>query len=360
MWRSSLPLTPFLDVAVQPHVRCLRCQFLRPITFSTTTGLRPAPASRRLYSTPNPKREPSDRPLGRKAVEFQQNASPSAQPGDDDFVPPTLDRPIGSVIPPSEGQNTGVDDRTLRERRDDFVNYDRHLARRQELTKQVAKPYFREWSNMKHHQGKTFRSNSRLFKRDKALYFPNLQGITLASPKSPQDTTAVLRGRVSVVSLFSSVWAEAQVGTFLGPEQNPGLAEALASGGSTAQTVAINLEENTLKAWLVRTFMFRMRAKLPPAQHERYFLVRKGLTDGLKEAIGMMNSKVGYVYLLDDTCRIRWAGSGPADTAEREALNQGIRRLVQEQRVRAESEAPAAGWTEGEGLARRQPRVVMP
>ena len=132
MWRSSVPLTPFLDVAVGPHARCLRCQFLRPIT-TTTTALRPAPASRRLYSTPNPKREPSDRPLGRKAVEFQQHASPSAQPGDDDFVPPTLDRPIGSVIPPSEGQNTGVDDRTLRERRDDFVNYDRHLARRQEL-----------------------------------------------------------------------------------------------------------------------------------------------------------------------------------------------------------------------------------
>ncbi|PKY04567.1 putative F1F0 ATP synthase assembly protein Atp10 [Aspergillus campestris IBT 28561] len=359
MWRSSLPLTPFLDIAVRPHARCLQCQFLRPIT--STTALRPATASRRLYSTPSPERKPSDRPLGRKAVEFQQNASSSAQPGDDDFVPPTLDRPIGSVIPPSEGQNTGVDNRSLHERRDDFVNYDRHLARRQELTKQVAKPYFREWSNMKHHQGKTFQSNARLFKRDKALYFPNLQGITLASPKAPQDTTAVLRGRVSVVSLFSSVWAEAQVATFTGPEQNPGLVDALASGGQAAQTVAINLEENILKAWLVRTFMFRMRAKLPPAQHERYFLVRKGLTDGLKEAIGMMNSKVGYVYLLDDTCRIRWAGSGPADEAEREALNQGVRRLVQEQRVRVESEAPAAAWTEGTGgLASRQPRVVMP
>lgn len=212
---------------------------------------------------------------------------------------------------------------------------------------------------MKYHQGKTFRSNPRLFKRDKALYFPNLRGITLASPAAPQDTTTVLRGRVSVVTLFSSVWAEAQVATFTGPAQNPGLADALGSG--EAQTVSINLEENPLKAWLVRTFMFRMRAKLPPAQHARYFLVRKGLTDGLKEAIGMMNSKVGYVYLLDDTCRIRWAGSGPADAAEREALNQGIRRLVQEQRVRAESAAPAAAWTEGaEGPASRQPRVVMP
>lgn len=132
MWRPSFPLTSVVDVAVRPPTRCLRCQFLR-LTTTTTTALRPGTAARRLYSTPRPQREPADRPLGRKAIEFQQNASPSAQPGDDDFVPPTLDRPIGSVIPPSEGQNTGVDDRSLRERRDDFVNYDRHLARRQEL-----------------------------------------------------------------------------------------------------------------------------------------------------------------------------------------------------------------------------------
>lgn len=138
MWRSSLPLTPFLDLAVRPHGRCLRCRFLCSITSSTTTPLRPVTASRRLYSTPSPEKKLSDRPLGRKAVEFQHNASSSAQPGDDDFVPPTLDRPIGSVIPPSEGQNTGVDDRSLRKRRDDFVNYDRHITRRQELYVSLA------------------------------------------------------------------------------------------------------------------------------------------------------------------------------------------------------------------------------
>jgi len=163
------------------------------------------------------------------------------------------------------------------------------------------------------------------------------------------------------VSLFSSVWAEQQVATFTGPSQNPGLYEVLKSAGPLAQRVDINLEENAMKAWLVRMFMWNLRRKMPKEQHERYFLVRKGLTDGLKEAIGMMNSKVGYVYILDDSCRIRWAGSGPAQEAETEALNNNLRKLVEEKRTRIESEMPAAEWesTKQKDQASLRPRVVV-
>lgn len=175
-------------------------------------------------------------------------------------------------------------------------------------------------------------SNLRLFKNDRALYFPNMYGVTLASPKVAQNTTTMLRGRISVVNLFSSVWAEGQVATFTGPKLNPGLVETLASGRDLVQRVDINLEENRMKAWLVKMFMWRMRGKLPKEQHSRYFLVQKGLTESLKEAIGMMNSKVGYVYLVDSECRIRWAGSGPAEAVELDALNAGVRKLIAERK----------------------------
>jgi hypothetical protein len=36
------------------------------------------------------------------------------------------------------------------------------------IPKQVAKPYFREWSNLRFAEGKTFVSNPRLFKADRA------------------------------------------------------------------------------------------------------------------------------------------------------------------------------------------------
>lgn len=231
------------------------------------------------------------------------------------------------------------------------------LLTRSYRTRQAAKPYFREWTNMRYHEGKTFLSNPRLFKRDKALYLPNMSGITLASPKQPQNTTSVLRGRISVVNMFSSAWAEAQVVTFTGEAQNPGLYEILKSKGgvAAAQKVDINVEENAFKAWLVRMFMGRMRKSAAPEQHERYFLVRKGLTDAIKEIIGMMNSKVGYVYLLDENCRIRWAGSGPAQEDEIDALNRGVTKLLEERKISQESETPAETWTNPE----KKPRVIV-
>jgi ATPase complex subunit ATP10 len=203
-------------------------------------------------------------------------------------------------------------------------------------TRQVAKPYFREWSNLRFQEGKTFVSNPRLFKAEHALYFPNLHGLTLASPKDMQDTTAILRGQISVVSMFSSMWAETQVESFIGPKQNPGLAALLASDSQHVQKVNINVEENLMRAWLVKRFMWSMRKKLPQQQHARYFLIEKGFTESLKEAVGMMNSKVGYVYLVDSHCRIRWAGSGPAEVSELETLNNGLAKLLAEKKAGAD------------------------
>ena len=179
---------------------------------------------------------------------------------------------------------------------------------------------------MRFHKGKTFLSNQKLFRADKAMYFPNLQGITLASPKEMRDTATVLENRVSVVSVFSGTWAEHQTATFI--NDNPELDAALADREGIVQRVDINVEENTMKAGLIKLFMFGIRKRLPAEAHGRYFLVRRGITEEMREDIGLLNSKVGYVYLVDGEFKIRWAGSGRAEVGEKESMIRGIRRLV--------------------------------
>ena len=189
---------------------------------------------------------------------------------------------------------------------------------------------------MQYHKGKTFFSNTKLFRAERALYFPNLQGVTLASPREVKDTTSVLEGKVSVVGIFCRDWAEKQTATFIGEKENPELYEVFKAAGGMTQRVHINVEEESLRAWLIKLFIPRLRKLIPPYAHRRYFMVRRGFTEKLRMDLGRVNSMVGYVYLVDRNCKIRWAGSGIAEAGEKEGLVRGVRRLLEEPRGKME------------------------
>lgn len=214
------------------------------------------------------------------------------------------------------------------------------------MTQQISKPYFRDWSNLRFHKGKVFIAPERLFRAEHALFFPNFFGRILRRGKGLEkrdkrdgygglgrDTTEVLKGRVSVVSLVTNAWAVNQVGTFCGKGWNPALCELIEGNRDVAQRVEINYENNVLKYWILRLFgMGNLRRSRTLEEQERYFIVRRGVSEVMKEALGLLNEKAGYVYLVDPELRIRWAGSANADEHERESLLRGVRRLIQEQR----------------------------
>ena len=145
---------------------------------------------------------------------------------------------------------------------------------------------------MRLHKGKSFLAPPRLFKADRALYFPNLYGQTLVKQNPLQDTTPTLEDKISVVSLFSSAWAENQAATFVSETHNPELREAIKGSGGAAQLVQINVEENALKAMIVKIFMPSLRKRLGVDNWGRYFLVRRGLTD---ETRNINNGKIGFL-----------------------------------------------------------------
>jgi ATPase complex subunit ATP10 len=187
--------------------------------------------------------------------------------------------------------------------------------------------YFRDFKNIrKYRSGKTFMANPRIFKSDAALYFPNFHGETLKDKEA--DTTPVLEGKISVVNIYSSHWGEVQAQTFTGNKANPELQMILAENPGVAQMVDINIEENVMKAWIIAIFKWRLKAARPKEDWGKYFVVRAGVSERIRETIGLLNGRVGYVFIVDEECRIRWAGSGDAEGTEMDDMNRGFKKLV--------------------------------
>ena len=85
-----------------------------------------------------------------------------------------------------------------------------------------------------------------------------------------------------------------------------------------------------MKRWIIALFQWRLRRQRKKEDWGKYFVVRKGVSQKIREMIGALNGRVGYVYLLDRDCRIRWAGSANAEGSEKDDLTKGLRKLVQE------------------------------
>jgi mitochondrial ATPase complex subunit ATP10 len=255
------------------------------------------------------------------------------------FTPSTLSRPLGLPYPPLPGQNAPHSDMSWLERRDSYTNSENVQARRRILFRSFLRPYFQEWKRLDHFKGKSFVGSDKLFKRDRALWFPNLWGWTLARDGGQgKDSTPLLKGKVSLVGIQSGLWAEEQVRTFLGEKENPELQGLIKGNSGLVQKVEVNIQDHWVRALLVKLFKNKLRKSRPETAWGKYFTVRlgrdtgKGLTEDIRDAMGLLNSQVGYVYLVDTDCRIRWAGSGHAWEDENKWLNAGVKKLMQEAR----------------------------
>ncbi|EXJ85925.1 hypothetical protein A1O1_06294 [Capronia coronata CBS 617.96] len=339
----------FVSLAMRPHSRCLHqaprlsARTLRYASTSTTPAKPALPAKSRT-DAPKPSiplHVGLDRnPEGLSAI--SRIPIPKGEKGEK-FIPSVLARPLGLTYPPRPGQNSPIDRRTLQEKKADFTSYQKALERRRVYLRSFFRPYFQEWRRVDHWKGKSFVSNDRLFKREKALYFPNIWGQTLSKdgdgPDGGRDTTPVLMGKISIIAMQSGQWAEEQVDTFVSEKSNPRLQDIIAQSDGLVQRVDINMQGDWARSLLVKLFSGRLRKLVPEDRWNRYFMIklprdiRRGLSDDVRDAMGLLNSQVGYVYLVDSSCKIRWAGSGHAWEGEVDGLNAVLQRLIQEERA---------------------------
>ncbi|KIV98695.1 uncharacterized protein PV09_09523 [Verruconis gallopava] len=235
-----------------------------------------------------------------------------------------LGRPIGHDAPPQFHDNAPIDMRDFQQRYRDFVSKERNLEKREKLKSQLSRPYFRDWSNLKFEKGKLWLGNEKLWRSDMSLWMPNLVGRTL-SGEAYKATTEVLKGKISLLAVFQRDWAQKQAETWFSPNHNAKVANLIEDG--RLNLVQVNVEDAPLARAVQNMFHWFMRRSMDKRRQENYFFIKQ-VPDSVVEEIGILNSRVGYVYLVDQDCRIRWAGCAEANEREKEALFKGAETLI--------------------------------
>lgn len=203
---------------------------------------------------------------------------------------------------------------------------EKHLEKREKIKSALARPYFRDWKNLKFEKGKLWLGNEKLWKGEMSLWMPNLVGDTLAGEPF-RATTEVMRGKINLVAVYQRDWAQKQAQTWYGngEKENPRLAKLIEEG--RLNLVQVNVEDAPLARGIQSMFRWFMKRGMDKRQQENYFFVKQ-IPDSVVEEIGILNSRVGYVYLVDQDCKIRWAGCAEANDGEKEALIKGAETLM--------------------------------
>ncbi|KAK0557666.1 Mitochondrial ATPase complex subunit atp10, partial [Tilletia horrida] len=237
---------------------------------------------------------------------------------------------------------------------------------RKAIISQATKGYFHDFHSLRAHGGKTWRAPSSLIREERARWWPDWVGKRL-SDGAELSTASVLKNKVSLVSVISSKASEEHVRSFTES------AIATYATHPQFQHVRLNMQLSALKAFLLRLVFNSVRASIPdPVEQRNYFLCTaapviperalemeleaarrealgvseqaesgasgSGASSGtdqvaavgasrspgaeafLRSALCLHNKHVGYVFLVDQRCKVRWAGSAFAESGEREAL----------------------------------------
>ncbi|KAF8887588.1 ATP10 protein-domain-containing protein [Infundibulicybe gibba] len=198
---------------------------------------------------------------------------------------PSLNRPLGVRDRPT----TVIKTRTQKMK--DLMDQDVRMAQRRHLIKEAGKGYFHDMNMTRKHGGKTWIAPKVLIREDKALYLPN----------------------IVVLAMLGTKISEVHAKGFVDPTHSR------FSSNPLYQYVQINLQENLLKSFLVNLFTNSLRRIVPPALQPTYLVSSQNM-EYVREPLGMTNSKVGYVYLVDENLKVRWGGCADALLEETQAL----------------------------------------
>ncbi|KAJ7496890.1 ATP10 protein-domain-containing protein [Mycena latifolia] len=240
-----------------------------------------------------------------------------------------LDRPLGVRERPTLVKQT-----RMQRFKDIWLNEETILEERKHLIKQLNKGYYTDALTIIHpgHMGKTWIAPEVLIREDKALYLPNIKGKDLDKGEQ-KHTTLMCYGKITLLAFESTELSVLQTKSFVN-QVHPRF-----EGHPLYQRMHINIQENLLKALLVNLFRHNLRAKVPKELYGNCLLSTQNM-EYLREPMGLTNRMVGYVYLIDENLKIRWAAGGDATRAEVQALESCISVLLKRLDEKTKTEKP--------------------
>ncbi|SAM05493.1 hypothetical protein [Absidia glauca] len=255
--------------------------------------LRAPPSLLRLYSsTPPPAAAAAPPPLLGKFREA-----------------PTI---VGARDPPVVDKHTWLQRKKQKLR--DFTDYEKafaaHAAERRHLVEEATKSYFADVHEMRKHGGKMYYASNKLTKPEKAGYMPDFEGSNVNREKV--HTTEKLLGKISLMSFVYAKYGEPHVNSFV----EPFLAKFKGTDG--VQCIELNVQENILKQLVLKAFIPSIRKNLADDRKDNYTFLFKDITK-TRKMLDMTNQYIGYVFLVDEDCKIRWTAHG--DATEEELAN---------------------------------------
>ncbi|KAJ1673912.1 Mitochondrial ATPase complex subunit atp10, partial [Spiromyces aspiralis] len=224
--------------------------------------LQPRPYSKRPVQSGAPD-SASDKGKGEPPKHKDEDAKPKPMSPFDAFKPKPKQH---EVIIPGEavGQSTpatGIEHVPLRERIEqkfrDAMDKDKNLRKREEIIRKIGESYWQDVADLHNHGAKLFEAPTDLIPAGASTtkYMPNLEAKNLNSDQV--ELVAATRGKVALVTLEFTKFAESFGDPFIkqfGDQKN-------------AKYIRVNVEENWLKAALLKACLPYIRAHIPKDRH---------------------------------------------------------------------------------------------
>ncbi|KAL1917802.1 uncharacterized protein VTP21DRAFT_3636 [Calcarisporiella thermophila] len=270
----------------------------------------------RYSSLPSAIRSQTSPKIHRLQPSFNARLLSSAPPAPEEPAKPKPPPRFGVPIKPS------VDERSVfervRSRITEPYTREKNLETREYLMKKLDESYFKDITELRKHGGKMWEAQTKLIRAEKALYMPNIKGTSL--DKRQTNLVDLISGKTSLVAFSFVQHGSDQLKSFIEPFVKE------FRGKQNIELVELNIQENPLKSMLVRLLIPNIRHNIPTDRHSNY-IIHYGNIERLRDALGMTNTLLGYVFLVDNECRIRWAAHGIATEQELQSMRLMTRAL---------------------------------